>query len=118
MGGGRGERLLGTQVDGQNDPVCLIREREKRKALCSPLIHALASCHGNTAVLSIQMAHRGGSCLSACLSLLLIIRDTQVTDILHRKAMTHAHHFSFQSGKKKKKNTRVHHTHVQDETLV
>lgn len=31
---------------------------------------------------------------------LLIIRDTQITDILHRKAMTHVHRFSFQSGKK------------------
>lgn len=61
--------MLGTQVDGQNDPVCLIREKEKKKPLCSPLIHAVASCHGNAAALSMQMVYRGGSCLSACLSL-------------------------------------------------
>lgn len=45
---------------------------------------------------------------------LLIIRDTQITDILHRRAMTHVHHFSFQSGK----NTYMHRMHVQDKTLM
>lgn len=113
--GGR-ERLLGTQVDGQNDPVCLIREKKgKKKTLCSPLIHAVASCHGNTAALSMQMVYRGGVLVCQPVSLcLLIIRDTQITDSLHHKAMTHVHpFFPFQSGKRK--IVRWAHVRAQDE---
>lgn len=45
---------------------------------------------------------------------LLIIRDTQITDILHHKAMTHVHPFSFSLWKKKKSSCA--HMHMQDET--
>lgn len=46
---------------------------------------------------------------------LLIIRDTQITDIPRRKAMTHVHDFFLF---RLEKNTRMHRVHVQDETLT
>lgn len=101
--GGR-ERLLGTQVEGQNDPVCLIREKKGRK---KNIMFPSDPCCGELSWKHSGIVNADGLSwgvlvcqpVSLCL---LIIRDTQITDSLHHKAMTHAHlFFPFQSGKRK-----------------
>lgn len=61
-----------------------------------------------------QLCHRlfpWGSCLSVSPHL-LFIRDTQITDILHHKAMTHTHHLCIWNKKGWGKNNT--HTHTLD----
>lgn len=100
--GGR-ERLLGTQVDGQNDPVCLIREKKGEKNIMFPS----DPCCGELSWKHSGIVNADGLSwgvlvcqpVSLCL---LIIRDTQITDSLHHKAMTHAllfFLFSLEKGK-------------------
>lgn len=74
--------LLGTQVDGQNDPVCLIRERErkKNKTLCSPLIHAVASCHGNSSIVNADGSLWGF--LSVSLSLFVCLSSGALRSLI------------------------------------
>lgn len=114
--GGR-ERLLGTQVDGQNDPVCLIREKKGKKNIMFPS----DPCCGELSWKHSGIVNADGLSwgvlvcqpVSLCL---LIIRDTQITDSLHHKAMTHVHLSPpppFQSGKSK--IVRWAHVRAQDE---
>lgn len=90
----RQKRLLGTQVDGRNDLVCLIREKR-----CVPGRSWQSRVAMATEQHCCRLFPRGSRpcvCLSVCLSPhLLFIRATQITNILHHEAMTHPQHFFY-----------------------
>lgn len=81
-----GERLLGTQVDGQNDPVCLIRE--KRYVPTDPGRAGSSWKHSSIVIVDVFFFCGVLVCQSPHL---LFIRD-----ILHHEAVTHVRcHFFF-----------------------
>lgn len=75
----RGERLLGTQVDGQNDPVCLIRE--KHYVPTDPSRAESSWKHSSTVIVAVFF--RGVLVCQSVSPHLLFIRDTLVILILY-----------------------------------